>query len=111
MPFDGRRTQCGNIGPIGRVNLIARVESHQPFGRDAVHGPAVHGALPCEGLGGIAVLSPRRTVTAAAAFVEHDHVEVNLAPSGIPKNEIPGASIRTRNWCVSATLESSGDQR
>jgi hypothetical protein len=39
--------------------------------------------------------SPRRIVKAATAFVEHDDVEVDLAPGVIPKNEIPGAGIRT----------------
>src|SRR5690349_6559642 len=105
------RAERRHVGPVGRIDRVAGVESYEPFGCDAGHGAPVHNPLPCQGLGGKVVRGPRRTVTAAAAFVEHDHVEVNLMPGGIAKNEIPGTGVRTRNRCVSATLERSRDQR
>src|SRR5467141_2977672 len=99
------RAERRHVSPVRRINLIAGVESHQPFGRNAVHGPAVHGALPCEGLGGIAVFRPRRTIQAATAFVAYDDVKVDLATGMVPKNEIPRAGVRTRHRRVTATLE------
>src|SRR5437660_2720641 len=83
--------QRGDVGPVGRAELVAGVESHQPLRCDAVHSAALHGALPGQRLGGIVLSVLRRPVEPASVLVKRDDVEVDLAPGVIAQDEVPGA--------------------
>src|SRR5437879_2191649 len=97
--------QRGDVGPVGRAELVAGVESHQPLRRDAVHSAALHRALPGQRLGGIVLPVLRRPVETACVLVKHDDVEVDLAPGIVAQDEVPGAGVGTGHGCIPATLQ------